>query len=160
MKEEIKNIKTPPIADALKDEVKNISYAKNTQKISYSEKLQDPRWISFRDNVKFRDNHCCVACGSNKNLHVHHKYYRNIEPWDYNGNEVVTLCSDCHEVITEILKLKEKHWINRHSLYFHLNSTELCILIIQVSQISNNKDPFILQNLTKKLSLKIKRNAN
>lgn len=68
-------------------------------KNSYSEKLLDPRWQQMRLRVFERDGWKCVMCGdSEKTLHAHHPVYhpRSDGPWDYEDNEIITLCKDCH----------------------------------------------------------------
>lgn len=66
---------------------------------TYSEKLKDPRWQRKRLEVFNRDNFTCQDCGNaKKTLHVHHKnYYPGKEPWEYNNNNLITLCFECHE---------------------------------------------------------------
>jgi 5-methylcytosine-specific restriction endonuclease McrA len=68
--------------------------------MTYQEKLQDPRWLEFRDEVLEHWNYRCRKCrrdGSEVYLHVHHPFYRrNSEPWDYDVWEVQCLCEDCH----------------------------------------------------------------
>lgn len=66
---------------------------------SYSEKLLDPRWQQMRLRVFERDGWKCVNCGaSEKTLHAHHPVYhpRADGPWDYEDDEIITLCADCH----------------------------------------------------------------
>lgn len=67
-------------------------------KQNYWEKLRDPRWQRKRLEVMERDDFSCRSCGSNeKTLNVHHKTYRkNAEPWDYEDENFVTYCEDCH----------------------------------------------------------------
>lgn len=45
-----------------------------------------------------RDQWACRSCGSTeKTLHVHHKYYdRDLEPWEYDNQSLITLCHECH----------------------------------------------------------------
>ena len=66
--------------------------------MTYKEKLLDPRWQKKRLEILNRDEFMCQSCGdTTSTLHVHHKYYENIEPWDYSINSLITLCADCHE---------------------------------------------------------------
>lgn len=69
------------------------------RKKSYAEKLKDPKWQRARLKILERDKFSCRACFSQeKTLHVHHMYYkRNLEPWEYPPESLVTLCEDCHE---------------------------------------------------------------
>lgn len=64
----------------------------------YREKLKDPRWQKKRLEIFNRDNFTCQHCkAKNISLQVHHKAYREVEPWDYPDHYLVTLCEDCHE---------------------------------------------------------------
>lgn len=82
---------------------------------SYSEKLQDPQWISFREYViENREDRCrreerplsCEDCSQTmerRQAHVHHRrYIKGREPWNYSLDDVQVLCSDCHEIIHEV----------------------------------------------------------
>jgi hypothetical protein len=67
--------------------------------MKYSEKLKDPRWISFSRDVKEHYNNKCSGCGCNENLHAHHRVYdfsRDI--WEYDMLEMDCLCSTCHTI--------------------------------------------------------------
>lgn len=66
---------------------------------SYSEKLKDPRWQRKRLEVLHRDDFTCLDCGDNEStLHVHHcLYISSHEPWDYENDELRTLCETCHD---------------------------------------------------------------
>lgn len=68
-------------------------------KISYSEKLKDPRWQKKRLQIMDRDGFKCQLCDDEKStLNVHHKYYIfGRDPWDYNDELLITLCESCHE---------------------------------------------------------------
>jgi hypothetical protein len=66
----------------------------------YGEKLKDPRWQKKRLKVFERDNWTCQCCGDkDSTLNVHHKGYVG-EPWDCPDENLVTVCEDCHEIIT------------------------------------------------------------
>lgn len=69
----------------------------------YGKKLQDPRWQRKRLEVMERDGFKCANCGaSDKQLHVHHSYYRrDADPWDYPRGSLVTVCLGCHAEVTE-----------------------------------------------------------
>ena len=70
-------------------------------KQNYWEKLRDPRWQRKRLEIMDRDSFTCVSCGDNDNtLNVHHKTYKKgSEPWEYNDENFITLCEDCHTSI-------------------------------------------------------------
>lgn len=68
----------------------------------YLAKLRDPRWQKKRLEILNRDRFFCQMCGDEKNtLHVHHRYYKNSDPWDYPNDSLVALCESCHEFETE-----------------------------------------------------------
>src|SRR5579863_2580409 len=68
----------------------------------YSEKLKDPRWQKKRLLIFERDNFTCQDCGSTKKpLNVHHlRYVAGKNPWEYNDDDLETLCEECHKVRT------------------------------------------------------------
>lgn len=67
-------------------------------KSKYSEQLKSPKWQKRRLEILNRDKFTCQICGSTeKTLHVHHTIYipgRNI--WEYEDDQLITLCEDCH----------------------------------------------------------------
>jgi 5-methylcytosine-specific restriction endonuclease McrA len=73
-------------------------------KVTYREKLFDPRWLEKKKHILARDNNKCVICGKSEGkLCVHHKQYHfikrletHVEPWDYEGKYLITLCESCH----------------------------------------------------------------
>lgn len=73
----------------------------------YSEKLKDPRWQKKRLEIFERDKFMCQHCGDTKStLHVHHlRYQTGKEPWEYDSEDMMTLCGGCHEI--EYLHRKE-----------------------------------------------------
>lgn len=65
--------------------------------IKYSEQLKDKRWKIFRSAALAYYHNRCVCCGSKENLQVHHmKYRKGRYAWEYNFDDVVVLCRDCH----------------------------------------------------------------
>ena len=75
-------------------------------KKNYSELLRDPRWQKKRLQILERDNFTCQGCGDTHNtLHVHHKeYVYGRDPWEYENEELITYCKDCHTIIEWIVK--------------------------------------------------------
>jgi hypothetical protein len=69
------------------------------EKKTYLEKFLDPRWQQMRLRVFERDKWTCRCCKkTNNTLNAHHPVYRpDAEgPWDYDLDELVTLCAECH----------------------------------------------------------------
>lgn len=69
-----------------------------SQRLSYSEKLKDPRWQRKRLEIMGLNNFKCEQCESvDKTLNVHHIIYKKgAEPWEYENHELQCLCNDCH----------------------------------------------------------------
>jgi hypothetical protein len=82
--------------------------------MTYSKKLQDPRWQKKRLEILERDDFKCQNCSDTKNtLHVHHKIYSG-EPWETESKYLITLCEDCHskeEVLIREFKQNIHEWI-------------------------------------------------
>jgi len=68
------------------------------RKLTYSEKLKDPRWQKKRLEILERDGWACQECGAkDKTLFVHHGYYETgKEPWEYENETLHSLCEPCH----------------------------------------------------------------
>jgi hypothetical protein len=66
--------------------------------MTYSEKLKDPRWQKKRLEVFERDEWTCQKCFDGEStLHVHHlTYEKGKDPWDYDIDNFITLCAECH----------------------------------------------------------------
>lgn len=75
--------------------------------MTYSEKLRDPRWQKKRLEIMSRDDFRCQACRSKeKTLNVHHRVYRKGKaPWEYEDDQLVTFCEDCHEKVEDSIRL-------------------------------------------------------
>ena len=67
-------------------------------KLSYAEKLKDPRWQKKRLEVLDLNEFTCQLCGDSESmLHVHHKMYaKSREPWEYEVDQYAVLCKNCH----------------------------------------------------------------
>lgn len=76
-------------------------------KTNYMDLLKDPRWQRKRLEILNRDGFRCRSCTDDlKTLHVHHlKYDTDLLPWEYDDEDLVTLCETCHEVITALEKM-------------------------------------------------------
>jgi 5-methylcytosine-specific restriction endonuclease McrA len=68
-------------------------------KVTYLEKLKDPRWQKKRLEIMQRDEFMCRKCfDKGSTFNVHHKYYiYNNDPWDYPDELLITLCEKCHD---------------------------------------------------------------
>lgn len=110
-----------------------------TKKLTYSEKLQDPRWQRKRLEILGRDNFTCTLCGDKETtLHVHHEEY-NGEPWEADTNKLKSICKHCHhlittmekngrwetEFITQIIKFEDRLTID---FYVVLNDSDFILL--------------------------------
>jgi hypothetical protein len=71
-------------------------------RLTYRDKLLDPRWQRMRLLVFARDGWTCVACGeSSGTLHVHHlKYEAGKNPWESEPDALATLCQLCHRLVS------------------------------------------------------------
>lgn len=70
----------------------------------YSELLKDWRWDIKRSQIRRRDENKCRSCGRTEDLEVHHIVYtRNVPPWEYEDDDLVTLCRTCHADITRMI---------------------------------------------------------
>jgi len=102
-------------------------------KISYSEKLTDPRWQRRRLEVFNRDNWTCQCC-SNKvlQLEIHHiEYWTGKEPWEYPDNMLITICRDCHEV--ETVRFKHEQYLLKSLLSNGFLANDLLALSTMLS---------------------------
>lgn len=74
--------------------------------MNYAKKLRDPRWQKKRLEILSRDHFTCNICADTETeLHIHHKqYYDNYEPWEYDDEDLVTLCKHCHALTEELKK--------------------------------------------------------
>lgn len=80
-------------------------------KKTYLELLRSPLWQKKRLKILERDDFTCQHCGCKKReLQVHHRvYHKGVKPWEYDDNELITLCNQCHEVETEV---KNQHYLD------------------------------------------------
>ncbi len=124
---------------------------------TYSEKLKDPRWQKKRLEVLESDGWTCQSCNETElQLQVHHlKYDFNKEPWDYNVDDLITLCCDCHESVTswkkDIKKSIENLKPNSDMMFFYgtiirnisgmkLNQLRQVCLLTQQIKNKNNRN--------------------
>ena len=95
-----KREKEKEIYKSLKKFKKTKSATLQTQYIPYGEQLLDERWKAFRKFIFVVRGGKCETCCKTTNLQVHHLHYiRGAMAWEYNCNEVIVLCKDCHKKI-------------------------------------------------------------
>ena len=85
---------------------------RQTGRFDYGAYLVSPAWYALRAKVRHRDGNKCRACGSGKQLDVHHRTYARI------GNErladLVTLCRSCHKATHELVANKQANLYVAH----------------------------------------------
>lgn len=77
--------------------------------VPYKEQIKHPLWQKKRLEILNEKGFQCQMCGAeDKQLHVHHKFYKKgAMIWDYESEDLLVLCSDCHASIhakKELLK--------------------------------------------------------
>ena len=72
-------------------------------KMTYGEQLRHPNWQKRRLEILKRDDFKCQVCYDGEStLHVHHRrYVKGRMVWEYEDDELVTLCLNCHESMHE-----------------------------------------------------------
>jgi 5-methylcytosine-specific restriction endonuclease McrA len=73
---------------------------------TYSQLLSTADWDIKRHEIFKRDNYICQNCGTpqTNRLTVHHKkYLTNRLPWEYDNDDLITLCDECHAKEHDIL---------------------------------------------------------
>lgn len=95
---------------------------------TYFEKLKDPRWQKMRLEIFERDQWECRYCKSKtQTLVVHHTYYLpGREPWEYEEQDLITLCIECHESDRNDRGDEEKDLL--YLLRQHYSATDLSYL--------------------------------
>jgi len=125
-------------------------------KKTYLEQLRDPRWQKRRLEILERDEFQCQNCGSeDSELQIHHLAYRqNTAPWDYENNELITLCKDCHSENTKELN-EAIEFLRKNSFAIEIISQLNAIL-----KFTRGFDPYDLQLLIEHIvNYKNKRNG-
>lgn len=85
----------------------------NMKQTEYSELLKHPKWQKKRLEILEKDKFKCQLCKDEETtLHVHHKKYKpNLKPWEYDSEDLITLCEDCHFIIGEHEHTKDPIYI-------------------------------------------------
>lgn len=100
------------------------------KKQTYYEKLKDPRWQKKRLEVMQANDFCCECCTDSESpLNVHHKeYFKGLEPWEYEIEQLSCLCESCHELNHASLDVLK--WVCSYAkLDGPENRTELAFLL-------------------------------
>lgn len=96
----------------------------NKEKLTYAEMLKDPRWQKRKTEILNRDKFTCQLCGDTTNtLHVHHlKYLKGHKPWEYNGEDLITLCEECHNKTHEEINKQIMSFVNIGDVFKYYHS--------------------------------------
>lgn len=93
---------------------------------------RDRRWLELRDRVLKRDEYVCVNCDSRpedtRSMQVHHRrYLPGRFPWEYDLNDLETLCQGCHAITHGKIRPSEG-WIecNEEDLEDVCGECEIC----------------------------------
>lgn len=79
---------------------------------TYGSFLHSDYWKFVRYAVQKRDNFECQLCGNKKNLIVHHLTYdHHFDEWNHK-EDLITLCSGCHENVHKV-KYVEKELLHK-----------------------------------------------
>lgn len=82
---------------------KTATEKKEKEILSYNEQLKDRRWKAFREFVMIVRGNRCEKCGGRDFLQIHHiQYKKGCLAWEYNCNEVMVLCGNCHQKIHKL----------------------------------------------------------
>jgi hypothetical protein len=65
-------------------------------KEEYKKLLLDPRWKEKRLKILERDGNRCTQCGTTYRLQAHHLIYEDTDPWESRDEDLITLCTYCH----------------------------------------------------------------
>ena len=77
---------------------------------NWLKKINIPYWNKTREFVIERDNYTCQKCGSKNNLHVHHIISIKDGGDEFDIDNCITLCEDCHKYEhSKIKNLRKKH---------------------------------------------------
>jgi hypothetical protein len=106
---------------------------------------KDPRWQKRRLEILQRDNFTCTSCGNNsETLNIHHcvPYKKNLKIWEYQDNELTTLCENCHKEISKIINNCKNIITNNCS-----RGLEISMYIQEIIQLLDNQTPPIYENI-------------
>lgn len=77
---------------------------------SYQKQLNSDQWRNFSAAIRHSRKFCECCKQSGKILQVHHLFYEpDKKLWDYQHDEVMVLCENCHKELHEQLKKFRKY---------------------------------------------------
>ncbi len=91
---------------------------------SYAARLDNDNWRDFSREMRRTKGNFCQCCRmGDKVTQVHHVAYEmGREPWEYEADEVVILCADCHHRLHAQLNAFRRH------VFQHLTPTAFQVL--------------------------------
>jgi hypothetical protein len=77
--------------------------------MNYKDQLSHPLWQKKRLEILERDEFKCRYCGDKETqLQVHHFFYKKgLNVWEYDNDNLITVCKHCHTVLTNDQKAKK-----------------------------------------------------
>jgi hypothetical protein len=117
---------------------------------NFSTQYKNPNWQKKRLEILKRDEFNCVNCGEDNNtLHVHHYYYnKNTKIWDYENDNLVTLCELCHDSwhliekeIKELLTVPTNQLMDIYMLLIQVRKMNILqvIELTKIAKVLNNE---------------------
>jgi 5-methylcytosine-specific restriction endonuclease McrA len=104
---------------------------------NFWQQYKSPLWQRKRLEIMQRDNFTCQSCFSkDATLNVHHTipYKASAKPWEYEDDELITLCEDCHSQISEDIK-KIKYYASKMSVTTK-HSDALLSIFVSITEMS------------------------
>lgn len=104
--------------------------------MTYSTKLQNPKWQRKRLEVLNRDGFACKLCSDTETqLDVHHLKYTG-KPWDALLDDLITLCRHCHEAVeSDAFKAIGAPILSAKKPFF-LDNGDIEVILFYESQVS------------------------
>ena len=78
---------------------------KKLKEMEYDQFLNTEYWKKVRQAKLRACGHKCQLCGSKRNLHIHHNSYEHHGEEDKHLEDLIVLCSDCHALFHQKLKV-------------------------------------------------------
>lgn len=73
------------------------------EKKDFKKQYLTKKWYELSKRIKARDKNTCQMCGRHdKPVSVHHLvYHEERKVWEYNDDELICICDDCHKLLTD-----------------------------------------------------------